>query len=232
MGNIKKIQKVSVGDEVFKQLKQMLIEGTWKPGDKLPSENTLAEMLGVSRITVRQVLHKLNAMGLIETRVGEGSFVRSLNVGESMQALIPTLYLNGAAARDVFEFRELIDVEAARCAARRATAEDIAELQKVMDQMLQYQDREDLTGFAELDTEFHYLVAKASGNSLMLKTETILRDVIQETMKEIINRMGMESALLYHQAIIEAIQEKDEEKAAATMMRHLKNNRNHFALET
>lgn len=232
MGNIKKIQKVSVGDEVFKQLKQMLIEGTWKPGDKLPSENTLAEMLGVSRITVRQVLHKLNAMGLIETRVGEGSFVRSLNVGESMQALIPTLYLNGAAARDVFEFRELIDVEAARCAARRATTEDIAELQRVMDQMLQYQDREDLTGFAELDTEFHYLVAKASGNSLMLKTETILRDVIQETMKEIINRMGMESALVYHQAIIKAIQEKDEEKAAATMMRHLKNNRNHFVLET
>ena len=229
---ITKIRRISVGDEVLKQLKKMLSEGVLAPGDKLPSENALAEMLGVSRITVRQALQKLNAMGLVETRVGEGTFVCSPNIGESMRALIPTLYLEGPTARDVFDFRELIDVEAARCAARRATQEDIAALWKVIERTILYQDREDLTGFAELDTEFHCLVAKASGNPLILRTETILRDIIQQTMDAIIDRMGTQYAIRYHQAIVEAIEERNEEKAALTMLEHLKNNRNHFDLDS
>lgn len=126
----------------------------------------------------------------------------------------------------------MIDVEAARCAARRATQEDIAALWKVIERTILYQDREDLTGFAELDTEFHCLVAKASGNPLILRTETILRDIIQQTMDAIIDRMGTQYAIRYHQAIVEAIEERDEEKAALTMLEHLKNNRNHFDLDS
>ena len=68
------IQKVNVVEEIFDQLQSMLIEGTWKPGDKIPSENELSETFGVSRMTIRQALQKMKALGLIETRSGSGSF--------------------------------------------------------------------------------------------------------------------------------------------------------------
>ena len=69
------VKKSSASDQVFEQLKDNLIQGTWKPGEKLASENELASLFGVSRITIRQALSRLAALGLVETRLGEGSFV-------------------------------------------------------------------------------------------------------------------------------------------------------------
>ena len=122
---IKPIKKVNVGEQVFEQLKRMLIEGEWEPGSKIPSENELADLFNVSRITVRQALQKLNALGLIETKLGEGSFVKSVDIGESMNALIPVMYLGEHSASQVFEFRQIIETECARLACERATEEDI-----------------------------------------------------------------------------------------------------------
>lgn len=75
---IKPINKVNVSEQVFSQLKKAIVEGVWKPGDKIPSENELASSFGVSRMTVRQSLQKLIALGLIETKLGDGSYVRVL----------------------------------------------------------------------------------------------------------------------------------------------------------
>ena len=66
---------------MFEQLKDNLIQGTWKPGEKLASENELASLFGVSRITIRQALSRLAALGLVETRLGEGSFVAEQSPG-------------------------------------------------------------------------------------------------------------------------------------------------------
>ena len=76
------IKKVNVGQMVFDQMQELLIRGEWKPGDRLPSENELAEMFNVSRITIRQALQKLSVLGLVETRFGEGSVVKTFDVGE------------------------------------------------------------------------------------------------------------------------------------------------------
>lgn len=86
------IQKVNVVEEIFDQLQSMLIEGTWKPGDKIPSENELSETFGVSRMTIRQALQKMKALGLIETRSGSGSFVRKISPDDSLQDLVPLMY--------------------------------------------------------------------------------------------------------------------------------------------
>ena len=99
---IKPIKRVNVGEQVLLQLKKMLIDGEWAPGSKIPSENELAELFEVSRITVRQALQKLNALGLIETRLGDGSYVRNLDIGDSMNALIPFIYLGYQSDSHVF----------------------------------------------------------------------------------------------------------------------------------
>ena len=80
------VKKSSASDQVFEQLKDNLIQGTWKPGEKLASENELASLFGVSRITIRQALSRLAALGLVETRLGEGSFVAEPKPGMYMQS--------------------------------------------------------------------------------------------------------------------------------------------------
>jgi GntR family transcriptional repressor for pyruvate dehydrogenase complex len=80
---IEKIKRVNIGDQVYEKLQKMIFDGNWKSGDKLPSENVLAESFGVSRMTIRQELQKLVAIGLVETRIGEGSYVKELSFATS-----------------------------------------------------------------------------------------------------------------------------------------------------
>ena len=125
--DIKPIKKVNVAEQVFEQLKDMLVKGVWKQGEKIPSENELAENFCVSRITVRQALQKLNVIGLIDTRLGEGSFVKEAEPGDNMNALIPAILMSKDRILQVLEFREIIEVESAKLAAERADEKDIKE---------------------------------------------------------------------------------------------------------
>lgn len=222
--SIKPIKRVNVGEQVFEQLKQLLIDGEWKQGEKLPSENSLAEMLGVSRITVRQALQKLGTLGLIETRLGEGSFVKVIDISDQLQPLVPTVYLSGNETEQVFEFRQIIDVESIRLAVPRCTDEDIAELKEIHRQMLQKKSEADSVGFAKMDTQFHFKISQITRNSLLIKTNEILRDVINTYVTMIINKMGQDTALEYHGKIIAAMEARDKTLAVDLMRKHLVNN--------
>lgn len=221
---IKPIKRVHVGEQVFEQLKQLLIDGEWRQGEKLPSENSLAEMLGVSRITVRQALQKLGALGLIETRLGEGSFVKVIDISDSMRPLLPAVYLSGNEIEQVFEFRQIIDVESIRLAVARCSKEDIEELKKIHRKMMRKKDEADAAGFAKMDTEFHFKISQITGNSLIIKTNEILRDVINSYVTVIIKKMGQDTALEYHGKILEAMEAGDEKSAIELMRKHLTNN--------
>ncbi len=225
---IKPIKKVNVGEQVYEQLKRLLIEGEWTPGTKIPSENELADMFNVSRITVRQALQKLNALGLLETRFGEGSFVRVVDVGESMNGLIPVMYLGEQSAREVFEFRMIIETECARLAARRATAEDTGELKETLERMVKCENNRDLKGFGVADLDFHFKIAQITRNALVIKTISILREVLESSMYDVIDKMGCENGIFYHKEIIHAIEVKEEVKAANMMKDHIKKNFEYF----
>lgn len=95
-----KIRRLSVVDQVSDSIKQSLLDQVWKEGDKLPSEGELAEYYGVNRLSVRMALQKLSTLGLIETRVGEGSFVAHFSVQPIFSELAP-LYDNKEGRRDV-----------------------------------------------------------------------------------------------------------------------------------
>lgn len=225
---IKPIKRVNVGEQVYRQLKELLINGEWAPGDRIPSENELADKFGVSRITVRQALQKLNALGLLETRLGEGSFVKVLDVGDSMNALIPTMYLGENMALQVFEFREIIETECARLAAKRATPEDIEGLKDILERMIQCKESLDLKGFGRADLDFHFKVAQITKNVMIIKTNSILRDVLENSMEEVIDKMGCENGILYHTQIVQAIEEHDEKMAMHTMREHIRKNTMYF----
>lgn len=226
--NITPIKRVKVGEQVYMQLKKMLISGEWPQGSKIPSENELAEMFGVSRMTVRQALQKLNALGLLETRLGEGSFVKSVDAGETMNALIPTAYLGENSVNEVFEFRLIVETGSARLAAQRATKEDIRILKDIQRKLIQYDVEGEIKKFSKVDLEFHLRIAQISRNSLLIKTNGILQDVLARSMDEVIERMGYENALLYHKKIIDAIENRDEEMAEKWMKEHIEKNKTYF----
>ena len=100
-----KIRRLSVVDQVSDSIKQSLLDQVWKEGDKLPSEGELAEYYGVNRLSVRMALQKLSTLGLIETRVGEGSFVAHFSVQPIFSELAP-LYDNKEGRRDEEQLRK------------------------------------------------------------------------------------------------------------------------------
>lgn len=225
---IKKIKKVNVGEQVFLQLQQLLSEGKWKQGEKLPSENDLSAMFGVSRITVRQAIQRLSAMGLLETRHGEGTFVQSLEAGDSLRGLIPTAYLADNSLSQVNEFREMIDTESARLAALHATEEDIHALRDNYEAMMTVNPAQHPHRFAHLDLGFHTKLGKISRNMLIMKTYEVLYDVLINAMLQTIEDMGGSWASIYHRQIIDAVEAHDSELAARLAREHVANNRECF----
>lgn len=225
---IQPIQKINVGEQVFEQLKQLLIQGEWAPGEKLPSENELADLFHVSRVTVRQALQKLNVLGLLETRLGEGTFVKEVNVGDTMTNLIPVMVLGEQAARDVLEFRVIIETECARLAAGRAAEEEIERLKEILKEMTAQEEHQNLEAFSKADLDFHFQIAQITRNTLIIKTMSILRDVLESSMNEVIYKTGFENGIFYHREIINAFEAKDESRAASVMKEHIEKNFAYF----
>lgn len=216
---IKPIKKTSVSDKVFEQLRNQILKREWKPGDKIPSENSLADQLNVSRITVRQSLQKLTTLGLLETRSGEGSFVKELLPGVYLNSLIPVAALGNIAIMEVLEFRYAIEVETAGLAALKATEEDIYELERTLEKMHLYKN--DKKKFAAEDLNFHLKLAEATKNSLIIQTNNIIKDILSVSMEDIVETLGYDIGIYYHERIIEAIKLKDKNKAKRLMEEHV-----------
>ncbi len=216
---IRKIRKNDVSTQVYDQMREMILRNVWKPGDRLPSENELAESFGVSRVTIRQALLKMNTFGLIRTRQGEGSFVQEMGVGIKLNELVPSIYLSENAVRDVWEFRMMTEVETVALATKRATAEDIRELWESYERLKD--QRDDLEDYINNDFRFHRMLTTIVGNQLVTQLHYLLRDILKETMRKITLKIGRDNGIEYHRRIIEAIEARDAEKARKLMNDHL-----------
>jgi GntR family transcriptional repressor for pyruvate dehydrogenase complex len=216
---LRRVKRQSVTSQVFEQLKAQVLRRVWLPGSKLPSENLLAQQLGVSRVSVRQGLQRLVSLGLLETRHGEGTFVCEYDAGTSMNALLPMLVLSPTDVFDVLEYRRIMEKGTVALVAEKATDEDIAELKRSYAVMVERQF--DISGFAHADLEFHLALARASGNPIIMKTTSIIRDTLGVSMENIVRRLGTRDGLYYHREIIEAIEAHDTRLAESIMEEHV-----------
>ncbi len=217
---LKPIKKESVRGQVFWQLRDQILRRTWPPGSKLPSENELSRTMGVSRVSIREGIQHLVSLGILETRHGEGTFVRELTGGQvPFNALIPLLVLDDIDILHVLEYRRIVEKGAAALAAERATDRDLAEMEAVYGQMVQLRD--DVAEFARADLEFHLVLAKATGNPVIIKVNNVLRSILEVSMENIVSTLGMEDGLHYHRLIIDAIRVRDAEAAESIMQEHV-----------
>lgn len=222
---ISKISKRSIYDEITKQLQQLIINGTFKPGQKLPSTKQLAEKFDVGRSTMREALSALKAMGLIDIRQGEGCIVRQFDSVNMNLSELQSLHISQTVLLELLEARKALEVANAGLAAAKRTEEDLQTFQKLLQTMKHHLGNE-VEG-ERMDLQFHTALAKATHNSIMVRLlETIsnqMETAIRETRRLYMysDRFVSEKLWQEHQAIYEAIEKQDVEAAMETMRNHL-----------
>lgn len=226
--NIQPIQKINVVEQVFEQMQGLLIEGTWKPGDKLPSENELSDSFGVSRMTIRQAMQKLKALGMIETRTGSGSYVRELSPEDSLNELIPLLYVGKPSQIQVFQFREMIESESVRIAATAADEKSLNQLEEMLGKMKKASEEDNLKAFSNYDLKYHMIIVKLTDNPMIIKAYDILKNVLTESMISVIEKMKYKPALGFHRRILDAMEDRDATLAEKLMREHIRQNYAYF----
>jgi GntR family transcriptional regulator, transcriptional repressor for pyruvate dehydrogenase complex len=174
---LRKIARDGVSDQVYRQLKENVISGVWQPGVKLPSENQLVALLGVSRVSIRSAIQKLVMLGMLETKTGEGTYVKAGGPGEFINELF-SMGLKPKDQIEIVEFRKALETEALKLAVERATDDDIAELEAIHTRARAAHKEKNLEAYFKEDIDFHTQVFKMSKNSIFIMTFQNLQGIL------------------------------------------------------
>lgn len=214
-----------ISEEVFDQIKLAILEGKLKPGDKLPTEKELMNTLGVSRLPIREALKLLANIGLIETKQGGGSYVRSLLADRMKDPLGLIMRDHSEKIYELLEVRKEIEAWSAYYAAQRATVEEVAKLSHIIDETKGYCEQGKRPP-GRLDTDFHLAIAQYTHNTIQAHLTHTIHDVFSEYFDYLIENICFNEA--YQQAIFEqhariydAISRKDPEGAREAILTHL-----------
>lgn len=222
------VKRTSISEQIFEQLKTKIISGELRPGDKLPSEKELCSLYQVSRTTVRQALANLSSLNLIETRFGEGSYIRTMDSSVAMASLLSRTYLSEQSLLELIEFRQIIEPNVTFLACQKADDAAIQTLKDIYGQMIDHQN--DLKTFALLDRAFHTEIARISENGYVLKVYEIISDILTHAFSDIVSKRGNTAGLKYHKEILLAFESQDPQKAAAMMQEHMDDLRNDYLI--
>ncbi|MFJ8263649.1 FadR/GntR family transcriptional regulator [Rummeliibacillus sp. NPDC094406] len=223
----KKIKAKKLYEEVAEALHEMIRTGSLQPGDRLDSVQQLAENFQVSRSAIREALSALKAMGLVDIKQGEGTFVKSFDANHMVFPLSTAILMNKEDISDLLEVRKIIEVGTVSSAARNRTDVDLAVLQNILDEMGKLQDDGELG--EKVDFEFHTAISKATHNPLLSIFLDQVSGLMFETMKETrriwlySKQTTREKLFKEHIQIYDAIVKQDEEKAKQAMFSHLEN---------
>lgn len=215
-------QRTVTGDAVD-QIKRLIASGAISPGQKLPSERALADLLGVSRPTMREVMSALEAMGVVASRHGSGTYVTSLSAELLAGPLTFVLDVNREALDDLFEVRVLLEAGAAQGAAMSVDDERISALESYVAAMRAAVDAD---GLLEPDLAFHRLIHEASGNVVLLGLMSSLRVLTRQSLLASADSdSARRDAVAEHEAVLEGLRQRDPAAAGEAMRTHVKNAR-------
>jgi GntR family transcriptional repressor for pyruvate dehydrogenase complex len=213
------VRRSKVYEEVAKQIERLILEKL-QPGDKLPSERELAEMLQVSRSSIRDAIRSLELMGFVEPRQGAGTIVRELSAESLVNPFANALKRRRELVSELLDFRKMLEPPLAARAATHASPDEVAEMEEIL-QRQEAKLSHDEASIAE-DAEFHYSIALASDNSVVLKVLDVLMDLLRETRERSLQLEGRpQKSLAGHRRILAAIKRHDAEAAKDAMRRHI-----------
>ena len=213
------VKNTKVYEVIMEEIKDIVKKGELKSGEKLPSERELADKLEVSRTSVREALKALTMLGLIESKHGEGNFIKSNFENSLLEPLSIVFLLIGSKNEDIIELRRIIEPEAAGLAAKNITESELRDLKEIMKEVNNSLDAEIC---AQLDKKFHYKIAQASGNHListiMFSISSLIEKYIDSSRIHNINKKVVK---LQHEEIYKALESRDSKKASEYVKKHL-----------
>ncbi len=216
-------QRLTLVDQTIDAVLALIRERGLKAGDVLPSTAELAASLQVSRPVVREAIAELAGQGLLKRHQGRETVISLPDSAQVERTLRLRFALQGRDVADLQEYREVIEVAAARLAAIRATLDDVTSLQGIHDAMAKATDEHERH---RLDQDFHREIARTSGNDMLRLTLDAITPLMFDLRKQAwagwaAKGHGVAPLLEAHQAILEAIGHRDPEGAAAAMTHHL-----------
>jgi GntR family transcriptional repressor for pyruvate dehydrogenase complex len=208
--NVVKIEKNSLSDVVTKTIIRYINQGKYVPGEKLPSNEELAQMLNVGRSSVREALKELQTLGLVILKHGEGTYVSSFTPSKEGPTLL----------EKITEVRRMIEVYCVKIAAESCDSEVLEFIKDMYNGMVENINYE--TEFTYFDRKFHYGIAKSTNNSFIVNMYSSIETLFAELQFSIVYLKGSkEKAIRDHEAILKAILSKDSASAVEATNKHL-----------
>ncbi len=221
---MKPIRRVRLYENAVDQIQALILKRRYKPGDRLPSERTLAEQFRISRHSLREALRILDVMGLIEIRVGDGIYVKAVDFLPYIESLNLSLRNRLQIERDSFaklwEARRILEVGMVELAARQVNESFLKSLRWCIQEMKKNITHQDL--FISSGIRFHRLIAEIGQNEVLILVWDMLSSLMRKSQTRIYRiPWSPRKALAAHRKIYLALRAKDPDKAVEAMRQHM-----------
>ena len=223
--DFQQVKKSRIFQDVVDQIQEAILNRTLQPGDMLPPERELRESFNISRGTLRESLRVLEQKGLIEIRLGTGGGAIVKNAGtEQLTETLGLMIRSGTlSVQDIGEFRQGMEGQIARLAAQRATADDIARLEALVEKAEAMTEKGAVEAFLDTDQAIHKEIGRIAGNALYRYAAQVVHDNIRKYYDNFLEftQERMEENLLDLRGIVAAIREHRHQDAASLAEQHV-----------
>lgn len=220
LSSIAPIERTKLTASVFEQLLSYVVKGSWKPGDRIPPERDLCQQLGIARTSLREALKAMELVGMLDSRVGDGTFVCPRSEFLSRPLLWAFTGSDHEELREIMEARTIIEENLAGLAAQRGSSEEIAEIGRAVQMMRDSIARGD--SILEADMAFHLAVSAAAQNGVLKNAVQLLRNLMRQWIRfKLLMPEVPETVLKRHVSIYRAIEARKPNAARNAMRFHL-----------
>lgn len=224
MNPFRSVKTERTSERIVQQIKGSILDGTMKPGDRLPPERELVGYFQVSRVSIREAVNRLEALGLLMIKPGSGSFVAEINSKAISKSLSFILRIQKTSINAITEARLILEPSIARLACERMTKEDFLKLEQNVQETSDIVKSSSLT--PDENIEFHSLIVVSTHNPVITLTMNPILDVLKEMDLEMRDNLQKRAeisrnAVYYHKKILKALQGKESQNVYELMMEHI-----------
>ncbi len=210
--SLKSIKREPISVTILNMITDEILSGSLKPGDKLPTEIELAEKLGVSRNSVREAIKMLSSFGVIEVKMGAGTFIAESINGAILDPLMLSLAFEQGTSKELVDLRFMIEIGAAEMAIDAASDEEIARLEAANEKLKKAADKniEDPQYLRDVDLNVHYTLFEITGNRFVAKIGKAIYRLFFASIEKTVE-INPYRAYQNHKLYIDAIKKRDKD---------------------
>jgi GntR family transcriptional repressor for pyruvate dehydrogenase complex len=209
-----KIKRSGVAEEIINMIKEAMMNDEIRPGDRLPTEIEFTEQLGIGRNAVREAMKMLSALGVIDIRRGDGTYITEEPSSKILTPLVFAMLLKTKTTKELVELRTMIEVGYCQMAAVNATDDDFELIEKTK---VEWEDHArspqlDIDQLAQADLDFHYAILNATHNSLVITMGQMVEELYFSSIHNALtNKEILEWGFKGHQRILDALRTREPE---------------------